>query len=336
MLLNCLSDVTIKQQQEMKVFLEKVPITVGHTDEERIFDIIVTEYYGSDMAKVRIVDYHTNIVYIQKNEEVLRDVPLSCEDSDRETDRSCLNVTDIWEFINDSDWLELKSILEPQVQCNMAISEEGLRNPYGANIGKSLLYMYGDDIKIRARAAAAAGSDARMNGCEMPVIINSGSGNQGITTSVPVITYARELNVSEEKLYRALALSNLVTIHLKTGIGTLSAYCGAMSAGVGAGCGIAYLLGSGLDGILHTIINAAVTVSGVICDGAKASCAAKIATAVEAGINGYYMYLGGNNFKPGDGIVGKDVESTIKNVGRLASEGMRSTNDTIIDIMIEE
>lgn len=335
-LLNCLSEVTKEQQEEMKTYMAKTPITVGHTDEERIFDIIVTEYYGNDMARVRIVDYHTNIVFVQKNDEILEDKPLSTDDSTRMTDRNCLSVEGIWDFINNVDIEDIRLILDPQIDFNMDISEEGLKHSYGANIGSSLIYMYGNDIKIRARAAAAAGSDARMNGCEMPVIINSGSGNQGITASVPVITYARELGAGDEKMYRALALSNLVTIHLKTGIGTLSAYCGAMSAGVGAGCGIAYLLGSGLEGILHTIINAAVTVSGVICDGAKASCAAKIATAVEAGINGYYMYLGGNNFNAGDGIVGKDVESTIRNVGRLASEGMKSTNDTIIDIMIEE
>jgi len=335
-LLNCLSEITEEQQEELKTYLEEVPITTDYIDGDKVFDIVVTEKAGEHYVKVRIVDFHTNIVYIEKDGEILLDLPVDVPNAEEKTDRGCLNVADIWEFCNTSDWKELVPILEPMIRCNMAISEEGLKNPYGANIGKSLISLYGNDIKIRARAAAAAGSDARMNGCEMPVIINSGSGNQGITSSVPVITYARELKVDDEKLYRALALSNLTTIHQKTGIGTLSAYCGAISAGIGAGCGIAYLLGTDLEGIKHTIINAAVTASGIICDGAKASCAAKIAIAVEAGINGYYMHQSGNDFHAGDGIVGDDVEATIRNIGDLASEGMRETNDTIIDIMIEE
>lgn len=338
-LLNVLADVTQKEQELIKVFLATVPIKTEYTKDGRVFDIIVT-VKGSDKngkehsAQVRIVDYHTNIVHIEKDGEVLLDNPLDSSDSSPITDRSILSVEKIWDFAMNSEVDKMKLILDPQIKYNMAISEEGLTNDYGANIGKTWLAAYGDDIKVRAIAAAAAGSDARMNGCEMPVIINSGSGNQGMTASVPVITYARELGVSDEKMYRALALSNLIAIHQKTGIGTLSAYCGAMSAGIGAGCGIAYLLDGDLDAIKHTIINAVVTVSGIICDGAKASCAAKIATAVNAGITGYYMYLNNNNFNAGDGLVGKDVEATIKNVGELASDGMKDTNDTIIKIMI--
>jgi len=333
-LLNCLADVTKEQQTEMAVYLRETPISTGYIDGDKVFDIVVTVRADGHYAKVRIVDFHTNIVYIEKDGEVLLDRPVDEKQPTGETDRSCLNVDGIWDFINTSDWKELKPVLDPMIEYNMAISEEGMTNPYGANIGKSILAMYGDDVKFRARAAAAAGSDARMNGCEMPVIINSGSGNQGITVSVPVIVYARDLNVGDEKLYRALALSNLIAIHQKTRIGTLSAYCGAISAGIGAGAGIAYLLGADLEGVKHTIINAIVSASGIICDGAKASCAAKIAIGVEAGINGYYRHLYGNDFCPGDGIVGKDVEATIANVGDLASIGMKSTNDTIIDIMI--
>lgn len=338
-LLNVLADVTPKEQELIKGFLAMVPIKTSYTKDGRVFDIIVTvkakdNHEKEHYAKVRIVDYHTNIVHIEKDGEVLLDTPLDSAGSSPVTDRSILSIEKIWDFAMNSEVDKMKLILDPQIKYNMAISEEGLKNNYGANIGKTLLATYGDDIKVRAVAAAAAGSDARMNGCEMPVIINSGSGNQGMTASVPVITYARELGVDDEKMYRALALSNLVAIHQKTGIGTLSAYCGAMSAGVGAGCGIAYLLGGDLEAIKHTIINAVVTVSGIICDGAKASCAAKIATAVNAGITGYYMYLGGNNFNAGDGIVGDDVEATIRNVGKLASEGMKDTNDTIINIMI--
>ena len=339
-LLNVLADVTPKEQEQIKIFLSQIPIKTSCITDGRVFDIIVTvrckDSGGEHYAKVRIVDYHTNIVHIEKDGEILLDKPIDDADSAPITDRSILSVEKIWDFAMNSELDKMKLILDPQIKYNMAISEEGLKNNYGANIGKTILSTYGNDIKMRAVAAAAAGSDARMNGCEMPVIINSGSGNQGMTASIPVITYARELGVEDEKMYRALALSNLIAIHQKTGIGTLSAYCGAMSAGVGAGCGIAYLLGADLEAIKHTIVNAVVTVSGIICDGAKASCAAKIATAVNAGITGYYMYLNGNNFNPGDGIVGKDVEETIKNVGRLASEGMKDTNDTIIKIMIGE
>ena len=198
-----------------------------------------------------------------------------------------------------------------------------------------LLKAYGDDIRVRARAAAAAGSDARMSGCEMPVIINSGSGNQGMTASLPVIEYAKELGSSEEEMYRALVLSNLMTIHQKTGIGRLSAYCGAVSAGCGAGCGIAYLLGGDYKTIAHTLVNALAIVSGIICDGAKPSCAGKIAAAVDAGILGYQMYINGQQFKGGDGIISKGVENTIRNIGRLSKEGMKGTDKEIIQIMTD-
>lgn len=200
---------------------------------------------------------------------------------------------------------DVKQVLDLQIEYNMAIAEEGMKHAYGANVGKVLLAAYGDDVKIRARAKAAAGSDARMNGCELPVVINSGSGNQGITVSVPVIEYARELGSGEEQLYRALLISNLTAIHLKEGIGRLSAYCGAVSAGTGAGAGIAYLLGGGYEEIIHTVVNTLANVSGIVCDGAKASCAAKIASAVDAGILGYYMYRNGQEFVDGDGIVKK-------------------------------
>ena len=221
-------------------------------------------------------------------------------------------------------------------EYNTAIADEGMRGDYGANIGQVLLKAYGDDVRTRAKARAAAGSDARMNGCELPVIINAGSGNQGMTCSLPVLEYAKELNSGEEKTYRALALSNLVAIHQKTGIGRLSAYCGAVSAGAAAGAGIAYLCGGGYDEVIHTVVNALAIVSGMVCDGAKASCAAKIASSVDAGILGYNMYLNGQQFYAGDGIVTKGVEATIGNIGRLGKDGMRETNEEIIKMMIEE
>jgi L-cysteine desulfidase len=296
----------------------------------------VTVYSGESYAKVRIVNYHTNIVLVEKDGEVLHNVDVEGEDESGHTDRSLLNIEDIVDFANTVDLEDVREILTRQIEYNTAISEEGLRGDYGANIGRVLLETYGDNILVRAKAKAAAGSDARMNGCELPVIINSGSGNQGMTTSLPVIEYAKEIGASEEQLLRALTLSNLVTIHQKTYIGRLSAFCGAVSAGAGAGAGIAYLLDGSYDVIKHTIVNALGNVSGIVCDGAKASCAAKIASAVEAGILGYHMYKNGQQFYRDDGIVGAGVEATIQNVGRLGKLGMKHTNDEIIKIMVGE
>lgn len=240
----------------------------------------------------------------------------------------------IWDFSQTVDIEDVKATLDQQITCNMAIANEGINNSYGANIGHVILNMDSDCVKTRAKAYAAAGSDARMNGCELPVVINSGSGNQGITCCVPVVVYAKELNCSEEKLYRALVLSNLTAIYIKTGIGTLSAFCGAVSAGTAAGAGIAYLHNGGYKEIQHTIVNALAILSGTICDGAKASCAAKIASSVDAGIMGYYMYKNKQQFYAGDGIVAHSVDETIKNIGTLGSQGMLQTNDKIIEMMI--
>ena len=332
--LEVIASVTKEQITAMKEFLQTTPVEVEHIDNGITFDIIVTLTRGTDTSMVRIANYHTNVVHIEKNGEVIRDIPVNGEEEEGLTDRSLLDMEHIWDFANTVDVEDVRSILEPQIRCNMAIAEEGLRGNYGANIGSVLLDMEGNDVRVRAKAYAAAGSDARMNGCEQPVVINSGSGNQGITASVPVIVYARELGVSDETLLRALTLSNLTTIHEKTPIGRLSAYCGAISAGAGAGAGIAYLCGGDYDAVIHTVVNALAVVSGVICDGAKASCAAKIATAVEAGLLGYNMYIRGNQFRAGDGIVAKGVENSLKNVGRLGKQGMKETNNEIIDIMV--
>ena len=219
---------------------------------------------------------------------------------------------------------------------NTAIAQEGLRGDYGANIGKVLLKTHVNDVRTRARAKAAAGSDARMNGCDLPVVINSGSGNQGLTVSLPVIEYAQELAASKEQLYRALLLANLVTLHEKAGIGRLSAYCGAVSAGAGAAAGIAYLHGGTYDCVTHTIVNALAIASGMVCDGAKASCAAKIATAVDAGILGFEMYQQGQQFYRGEGLVSKGTEDTIKNISCLGRIGMKETDQVIIRMMVGE
>ena len=332
--LEVIASVSPEQIEEMKQFLKEADISVEHVDNGLTFDIIVTVFRGESYAKVRIANYHTNIVLIEKNGEVLLEVPVQGESEEGLTDRTLLNMKDIWDFINTVDVEDIREVLDTQIRCNVAIAEEGLRGNYGANIGKVLIDMNGNDVRTRARAMAAAGSDARMNGCELPVIINSGSGNQGITASVPVVVYAKELGVEEDKLYRALALSNLTAIHQKTPIGRLSAYCGAVNAGAGAGAGIAYLCGGGYEEVIHTVVNAVAIISGMVCDGAKASCAAKIAEAVDAGILGYNMYIRGQQFHDGDGIVTSGIEATIKNVGRLAKEGMRETNEEIINIMI--
>ncbi|MDR0924271.1 MAG: L-serine ammonia-lyase, iron-sulfur-dependent, subunit alpha, partial [Hungatella sp.] len=318
---------------QMRDFMKEKEITVEHLNHGINFDILVTLYKGTSFSRVRIANYHTNIVLIEKDGTILKYKETALEEEPL-TDRNLLNMEDIWDFINTVDIDHIRDILDRQIRYNWAIAEEGLKENYGANIGKVLLNNSGNDLSVKAKAMAAAASDARMNGCELPVVINSGSGNQGITVSVPVIVYARALKVSDEKMYRALALSNLAAIHQKTPIGRLSAYCGAVNAGAGAGAGIAYLCGGGYEEVTHTIVNALAIVSGIVCDGAKSSCAAKIASSIEAGILGYNMYMQGQQFFDGDGIVTKGVEATLRNVGRLGKEGMRETNEEIIRIMI--
>lgn len=334
--LEVIAEVTPDEIEQMITFLKETPITVEHIDQGITFDIVLTLYKEDSYAKVRIANYHTNIVHIEKDGEVVFDIPVEGENEEGLTDRSLLDMKSIWNFINTVDVVDIKEVIGRQIEYNTAIADEGLRGDYGANIGSVLLSAYGDDVRTRAKARAAAGSDARMNGCELPVIINAGSGNQGMTCSLPVLEYAKELNVTEEMKYRALALSNLTAIHQKTGIGRLSAYCGAVSAGAAAGAGIAYLCGGGYEEVIHTVVNALAIVSGMVCDGAKASCAAKIAASVDAGILGYNMYLNGQQFYAGDGIVTKGVEATIQNIGRLGKEGMRETNEEIIKMMIGE
>lgn len=335
--LEVIADVSGHDIEKMRQFLDEVQIDVEHVDNGLVFEIIVTEYSKDSYAKVRIANFHTNIVLIEKDGNVLfeKEVKVGTGDEKR-TDRSLLDMESIWDFINTVDVEDIREVLTRQIEYNTAISQEGLNGDYGANIGKVLLDTYGYDIRTRAKAKAAAGSDARMNGCELPVIINSGSGNQGITASVPVIEYAKEFGADEDKLLRALALSNLTAIHQKTGIGTLSAYCGAVSAGAGAGAGIAYLCGGTYKDVIHTVVNALAIVSGIVCDGAKASCAAKIASSVDAAILGYNMYKRGQQFRGGDGIVMKNIEETIKGIGRIGKDGMKETNEEIIKLMVGE
>lgn len=345
--LEVISNVTAEQIEDLNHYLESAEIEVKHVNFGHIFDIAVRAFSGDDSACVRIVDYHTNIVLISHNDEILFEksieegAPASCANDEEPggdglTDRSFMSIEGIVDFADSVDIEDVREVLERQISYNMAIAEEGLAGNYGANIGSTLMLGHEYDLKYVMRSYAAAASDARMNGCELPVVINSGSGNQGITTSVPVIVYARAHNKSHEETLRALCVSNLVTTHLKTGIGRLSAYCGAVSAGCGAGAGIGYMQGGGVDAVAHTVVNALAVNSGIVCDGAKASCAAKIAMAVEGGLMGLSMYNKGNQFFGGDGLVKNGVESTISTVGRLARFGMKETDEEIIRLMMED
>ena len=334
--LEVISEVSEVQKIQIADFLTNTPIQIHVLEQGDLLDIIISLYAGSDKVLVRIAHSHTNIVRIEKNGEILLDRPLEKSVSKTVTEEGNLTVTAIYDFACTVHLEDVEDVIERQIDYNFAIAEEGVKNNWGANIGKVLLKNHEQDVRQRAKAMAAAGSDARMSGCELPVVVNSGSGNQGIAVSVPVIVYAKELQCSQEKLYRALVLSNLIAIHQKKGIGCLSAYCGAVSAGTAAGCGIAYLHGGNLKTITHTLVNAIAITSGMVCDGAKPSCAAKIAVALEAGIMGYEMYCHGQQFRGGGGIVSKGVENTIQNVGRLGADGMRETDKEIIRIMTGE
>ena len=331
--LEVLSEIESEDIERIKGYLGQADIKVEYQETGRTFDLSVCVYKEHSQACVRITDYHTNIVQIEKNWEFIRD-DLKDEKIEK-ANRDVLSMENIWEFVRCADIEDVKETLDKQIECNMKIAREGIRGNYGTNIGSILLKMEGDSVQVRAKAMAAAGSDARMNGCGLPVVINSGSGNQGITCSVPVLVYGESLNCDIEKIYRALLLSNLTAIYIKAGIGTLSAYCGAVSAGAAAGAGIAYLHGGGYEEIKHTVVNALAIVSGIVCDGAKASCAAKIASSVEAGIVGYYMYLNEQEFCAGEGIVAEGIDRTIENIGILGKEGMKETNKKIIEMMIK-
>ena len=332
--LEVISDATPKDLAELDEFLKTADITITDADSEQPFDLAVRLTAGTDTAYVHIVSHHTNVVRIQKNDEVLLDKPFSNEAVQAPENRKLLTVERIVEFAECVNIEDVRPIIQRQIDYNLAIAKEGLQGNYGAEVGKILLLSYGNSVHNRAKAWAAAGSDARMDGCELPVVINSGSGNQGITTSLPVIIYAQECAVSEAQMFRALVISNLVTIHLKTGIGSLSAYCGATSAGAGAGAGICYLYGGDCKQISRTIVNALAINSGMICDGAKASCAAKIASAVEAGLLGMLMNKHDSEFFGGDGIVVHGVENTIRAVSDIARDGMRGTDKEVIRLMM--
>ncbi len=333
--LEVLSQVKPEDIPKISEFMQNCQMTIMKSDSGKLLDIDLHLYKGADSVRLRICDYHTNIVLIEKNGKALFEKAADGSEGS-ETDRSVLNVRDILDFAETVRLEDVSDLLERQIQYNLAISEEGLRGNYGASIGKTLLETRGDDVRVRARAQAAAGSDARMSGCELPVVIVSGSGNQGMTASLPVIVYALDMHKSHEQLLRALVVSNLITIHQKTPIGRLSAFCGAVSAGCGAAAGVAWLLEGSYEAVCATITNTLGMISGTVCDGAKPSCATKIASAVEAGLLGFDLYEKGKALHGGDGILKNDVEKTIESVGQLAREGMRETDEEILDIMLDE
>ena len=333
--LEVLAQVTDRQKAEMKAFLESCPIEVRCAEGDEIFDILAEAWAGEHSARVRITGCHTNLVLLERD-GVVEYAGVPSADAGNSADYEQLTVEKIYAYATECDLAPTWELLERQINFNSAIRDEGLTGKWGAAVGRTLLDAFGDSPAVRARAAAAAGSDARMSGCELPVVINSGSGNQGMTASLPVIEYADAIGADRERLHRALLLSNLLTIHMKTGIGRLSAYCGAVSAGCAAGAAIAWLCGGGLDDVAHTLVNSVAITSGIICDGAKPSCAAKIASAVDAGLLGWQMYRAGRQFYDGEGIVRKGVENTLANVGRVGSVGMRQTDREIIRIMTGE
>lgn len=319
----------------IREFMDSCPMTVMKSQSPKLLDIDLRLYKGTDCVRLRIADYHTNIVLIEKNGDVLLRLDDASDDGG-ETDRSVLSVKGIVEFAECVRIDDVRELLERQIAYNTAISQEGLRGEYGASVGKTLLSTRGSDVRVRARAVAAAGSDARMSGCELPVVIVSGSGNQGMTASLPVIVYAQEMGADRDRLLRALVVSNLVTVHQKTPIGRLSAFCGAVSAGCGAAAGVAWLCEGNVDAVSATITNTLGMISGTVCDGAKPSCATKIASAVEAGLLGFDLYERGKGLCGGDGILKGDVEKTIESVGKLAREGMRETDSEILEIMLDD
>ncbi len=335
--LEVLSAVKAEDLPLVKEYIKEKRVSVKLLHTTAALHFIITMEKGNESASVEVIHQHTNIVKKVKNGKTVFEKDASSDDMNSSlTDRSVLSVSGIIDFGETGDLSLFAPVIEEQIRCNSAICEEGLRNKWGVNIGQYLMETREQDFITEAKATAAAGSDARMSGCEYPVVINSGSGNQGITVSVPVIVYCRRNNIPHEKLVRALAISNLIAIHQKTRIGRLSAYCGAVNAACGAATAITWLQGGTREQINETITNTLATISGMVCDGAKPSCAAKISLALEAAMMGHDLAMEDDNFLPGDGIVKGDVESTIIGVGEIASKGMQSTDETILNVMVND
>lgn len=330
--LECLTEITDEHRAAARELEAKGICQVELLEGVPNLAIIITATAGNDQAVVEIRNAHTNIVRIEKDGQVLYKSAVSpLEESD---DTSILNLEHIFDYCNSVDLDSVRSLLQDQVQCNLAIAQEGLTHAWGANVGKTLLKHLGNSWIIQAIAYSSAGSDARMAGCELPVVINSGSGNQGITVTMPVYIFAKHIGATDEQLYRALLMSNLVALYQKSQLGKLSAYCGAVSAATGSGAAIAYLSGGDLDCITRTITNTIANVSGIVCDGAKSSCASKIASSVFSAIMGYFMAMDNNVFQPGEGLVMDSLQDTVNAYTRMGRVGMASTDITILNMMI--
>lgn len=335
--LEVLSRVTQTDVDDVKKLMETELCEIEMLPEDANLHIIVQAMFKEDSAMVEIIHTHTNICRVEKNNEVVFEKSCGKENFNSPlSDRSVLNVRDIYEFANKLKIEDVKVLLDKQIKCNLKIAEEGLTKNYGVNIGRMLMECYGNDVFTKMRAYAAAGSDARMSGCSMPVVTNSGSGNQGMTTSIPVAIYAKEKKVEDDKMYRALVLANLITIHQKTGIGRLSAYCGAVSAACGSGAGITYIEGGTLEQVEKTITNTIANISGIVCDGAKSSCAAKIASCLDAANMAHCLAMKDVCFEVDSGIVKENVEDTISAVGRLGRIGMKETDVEVLKIMLNQ
>ena len=337
--LEVLSEVTAEHIEETKKLLEEGFFSCQLQEGVANLYIVASVKAGEHTASVTIVNRHTMIAEIKKDDQVL--YQLSKYDSDMQQEKKqdkpwVLSMERILEFANTVELDEVRPLLDSQIEMNTAIAMEGLSNVYGAQVGRTLLDCYPEDVRTRARAYAAAGSDARMGGCSLPVVINSGSGNQGMTVSLPVLQYADKWGISKEKTYRALLISNLTAIHLKHYIGSLSAFCGAVTAACAAGGAITYMAGGTFNQICNTITNTLANVGGIVCDGAKASCAAKIASAVDAAILGHQMSMMGRAFPAGDGIIQNNIEDTIKSIGYVGRVGMKETDIEILHIMMDD
>lgn len=340
--LEVLADVTEEHVKLAHDYLAKSCTKLKLMDTPASLHIRITGKLNGDTGIAELIHQHTNIVLLKKNDEIIFEKPFSLESSAGAlTDRSCLNVKDILEFADTVPVDDVSPIIMRQVEYNMRVSEDGLKSSYGIETGKNILkynQKKGDNfsVKVQAEGEVAAASDARMCGCSYPVITNSGSGNQGLAVSVPVVVYARENKISEEKLIRCLIVSNLLAIHQKTGIGRLSAYCGAVTAGAACAAAITYMKGGSYEQVCGTIANTLGVVSGILCDGAKQSCAAKIASALDSALFAHELAMDGDFFAGGDGVVKDDIEKTIAGIGVVAAQGMRKTDEVVLQVMLKD
>ncbi|MDD3344361.1 MAG: L-serine ammonia-lyase, iron-sulfur-dependent, subunit alpha [Sulfurospirillaceae bacterium] len=336
-----ISDITAQEMERVRDFLTTKTVEVQHVQSEAKLYVKIYVYSTKHSASVEVKHIHTNVTQILKDERLILERP--CNDADFNSafeDRSILNIKAIYDIAHQIDITKIRVLLEKVITLNSKIAQEGLSGIYGVNVGKLICDnikkgIYGDDVRNRAAAFASAGSDARMSGCALPVMTTSGSGNQGITSSLALIEYANFLKLERDKLIRALFFSHLATVHIKTNVGRLSAYCGVICSAAAASGGLAFLNDESFEVVAHSIGNTLGDVSGIICDGAKSSCAMKIATTIYAAFDAYLLASSGKYLQGGDGIIAHDIEQTLQHIGKLSQDGMYITDKIIIDIMSE-